>query len=147
MRRPVVTLTVKPSDASFFSQELLCHIDTGADPSLVLRSYEVGRRLGLSLSDRTAFVGDPETELDELADGSLSVYLIDFVFITEWVNGRSLWVKVLVPPRKAARGMQDMPPDAGGYKKPEAVIGLDLLMHSEFRMNHTRDTVELLAVD
>ena len=49
--RPVVTLTVKPNDASSISHKLVCLIDTGSDPALIFRSYRQARELGLAVND------------------------------------------------------------------------------------------------
>jgi hypothetical protein len=146
MRRPIVTLTVQPNDASFFSHQLICHIDTGADPGLVLRSYQKAIELGLSVNDRSAFFGDPEAEF-EIADGTVVQYLIDFLYIAEWVDGKPRWVKVLVPPRPipADQGAGPNPTvEAAQYHRPDALLGLDLLRSTEFRLNDIRKIVQLL---
>jgi hypothetical protein len=146
MRRPIVTLSVKSDDASPFVHEITCHIDTGADLGLVLRSNQRAGQLGLSISDRTAIVADPEAQF-EMADGSLVEYMIDFLFITEWVDGKSRWVKVFIPPSEqedATRNLRQTPADAAGYRRADALLGLELIRSAAFRLNHSQEIVEPL---
>lgn len=147
MRRPIVTLSVKSDDASPFVHELTCHIDTGADLALVLRSNRRAAELGLAVSDRSAIVGDPEAQF-ELVDGSVVEYLVDFLFITEWVDGFPRWVKVFIPPYEQAEAVSHLGQvsvDATGYRRADALLGLELISSAAFRLNHSRAIVELLA--
>jgi len=137
-RRPIVTLTVKSDDTSPLSHKLICHIDTGADPGLVLRSYRKALELGLTVNDRSAFVGNVDTQF-EMADGSVVGYLIDFLFVAEWVDGAARWVKVLIPPDQPDR----VKAGSDEYQHPDALLGLDLLRSTEFRLNHSQEIVEL----
>jgi hypothetical protein len=148
MRRPVVTLTVQSSDASFFVHQLVCHIDTGCDPSLVLRSYQTARDLGLAVSDRSVFIDDAEGEA-ELADGTVVQYFVEFLFIPQWVDGRPRWAKVLIPPPETGgsdRTARSAATDAPGYIRPDALLGLDLLRWAVFRLNESQAIVELLPL-
>jgi hypothetical protein len=148
VRRPIVTLEVQPSDVSPFPKQLVCHIDTGADASIVFRSYQKALEFGLCISDRSAFVEDPESG-HELADGTVVNYLVDFLFITEWINGRSRWAKVLVPPPPSAGPGENRRPseEKSQYRRPDALLGLDLLRSAQFRLCDSRGLVELLPVD
>jgi len=145
MRRPIVTLSVKSDDASPFVHEITCHIDTGADLGLLLRSNKRAAELGLAVSDRSAIVGDPEAQL-ELADGSVVEYIIDFLFITEWVDGKSRWQKVFIPPYEKVDATRDQNQvaDAAGYRRADALLGLELISSVAFRLNHSQEIVELL---
>jgi hypothetical protein len=146
MRRPIVTLSVKSDDASPFVHEITCHIDTGADLGLVLRSNRRAAELGLAVSDRSAIVGDPEAQF-ELVDGSVVEYLIDFLFITEWVDGSPRWVKVFIPPygqAEVASHPGKVSVGATGYRRADALLGLELISSAAFRLNHSQDIVELV---
>jgi hypothetical protein len=148
MRRPVVTITVRPSDALPITHELTCYIDTGRKSALVFQSYEKARQLGLAMSNRSAFFSSGVEGLVRHADGTTVQYLIDFLRITEWVDGRPRWVTVFIapPPNSAANPVAWDGQSKQGYREPDALMGLDLLESARFRLTLAEQIVELLPL-
>jgi hypothetical protein len=145
MHRPVVTLWVSPSDSSD-PQRLVCHIDTGADFGLVLRSHAMAVNLGLDINDRSAIYDDREGAA-ELADGTPIQYIIGFLFVPQWFDGKPRWTKVFIPP--PPDDAADSPGKVPGLHpaNQNALLGLDLLRRLEFRLCISRGIVELSPVD